>query len=67
MKAHYITENMEIYKKFCKKKKYCHSIILVNRRNYKINGEFLEKYLKLILKLRQVLSAVGISISFIKE
>ena len=60
--AHYITENRKIYKKYCKKKKYCDSIILVNRNDYKINGNFLEKYLSLILKLRQVLSSFGINI-----
>ena len=62
IKAHYITENRKIYTKYCKKKKYCDSIILVNHKNYKINGDFLEKYLTLILKLRQVLSSFGISI-----
>ena len=67
IKAHYITENKNIYKKFCKKKNYCDSIILVKHREYKINGDFLEKYLTLILKLRQVLSSLGISIFFINN
>ena len=64
IKAHYITENRKIYNKYCKKKKYCDSIILVNSKDYKINGGFLEKYLTLILKLRQVLSSFGISIYY---
>ena len=65
--AHYITENKTIYKIYCKKKKYCDSIIRVNPKNYKINGNFLEKYLTLILKLRQVITNNGVAISYINN
>ena len=67
LKAHYITQKRKIYKKYCKKKKYCHSIILVKNKKYKINGNFIEKYLTLILKLKQVISNAGVDINFINN
>ena len=67
LKAHYITQKRKIYKKYCKKKKYCHSIILVKSNNYKINGNFLENFLTLILKLRQVITNAGVDINFINN
>ena len=67
LNAHYLTENEEIYKKYCYDKKYCNLVILVNKMTYKINENFLEKYLTLILKLKQVLTSVGININFINN
>ena len=67
LNAHYITEKEEIYKKYCMNNKYCNLILLVNSQNYKINGDFLEKHFTLILKLRQVLSSVGVNINIINN
>lgn len=65
--AHYFTERKDIYEKYCKNYKFCDLIIPANARNYKINGDFLEKYFSLILKLKQVLSSVGINIDFVNN
>ena len=54
--VHYITEKIEIYNEYCNKFYYCNSIILVNKYNYVINGDFLEKYLTIFLKLKAVIS-----------
>ena len=48
MNAHYITLNNDIYNKYCSDKKNCWTII----REEFIDGDFLEKYLYLILKLK---------------
>ena len=56
MPAHYMTENLDIYKKYCYYNKYCNSIILVNRKSYEIKGYFLENYLTIILKLKAAIS-----------
>jgi CDP-glycerol glycerophosphotransferase (TagB/SpsB family) len=66
MPAHYITEKVDIYNEYCKNKK-DNSIILVNQENYIINGDFLEKYLTLFLKLKQVISGGGIFFNFINN
>ena len=65
--VHYITENKDIYNEFCHHQKICLSIILVNKENYKIDGDFLEKYLTLFLKLKQVISGGGIYFSFVNN
>ena len=65
--AHYMTEKKNIYKKYCQNKKYCKSIIKVNGDNYKINDEFLENHFNLILRLKQVISSVGVEINFINN
>jgi CDP-glycerol glycerophosphotransferase (TagB/SpsB family) len=52
----YLTENSEIYYKNCYQKSECFRIISVNKTNYRINGDFLEKYLFLFLKLKAVIS-----------
>ena len=54
--VHYLTEKKDIYNYFCDIKKKCLSIILVNKQNYIINGDFLENYLTLILKLKAVIT-----------
>ena len=43
--AHYFTENMDIYNEYCSTKSKFFDIIFINKNNYKINGDFLEKYL----------------------
>ena len=57
--VHYITEKNNIYLKYCKNKIKCLTIILVNKKNYIMNGDFLEKYLILFLRLKQVISGGG--------
>ena len=57
--AHYMTEKNNIYRKYCKNNIKCLSIILVNKKNYIMNGDFLEKYLTLFLRLKQVISGGG--------
>jgi hypothetical protein len=64
--VHYFTEKIDIYNEYCYKKFKCFDIIYANKNNYTINGNFLEKYLTLILKLKQVISGGGINI-FYKE
>ena len=50
--VHYMTKIENIYEKYCKNKSFCLTII----KETFINGDFLEKYLTLILKLKAVLS-----------
>jgi CDP-glycerol glycerophosphotransferase (TagB/SpsB family) len=50
--VHYITKIKNIYEKYCKNKSFCLTII----KDTFINGDFLENYLTLILKLKAVLS-----------
>lgn len=54
--VHYLTENTEIYNQFCYQNLKCLKIIPVNKKNYTINGDFLESYLSIILKLKAVVS-----------
>ena len=54
--VHYITEKKDIYEEYCGKKNKCITIIPVTKENYYNNGEFLEKYLSLFLKLKVVIS-----------
>ena len=65
--SHYLTEKKKIYKKYCKGKKVCDTVIYVNEKSYKINDEFLENHLTLILKLDKVISSVGVNITFINN
>ena len=65
--AHYITEREDIYDKYCYKDKKCNLVIPANKYTFKINGNFLEKHFTLILKLKQVLSSVGVNINFINN
>ena len=65
--SHYLTEKKKIYEKYCKGKKVCDSVIYVNEESYKINDEFLENHLTLILKLDKVISSVGVNITFINN
>lgn len=67
LSAHYYTEKDEIHDKFCKNKKYCNLIVHADEKNYKINGDFLEKHFSLIIKLKQVLSAQRVDINYINN
>ena len=64
--VHYITENIDIFNEFCVNQNKCNSIIYVNKNNYTINGEFIEKYFSLFLKLKQVIFGGGINFNYIK-
>ena len=55
--VHYITEHLDIYNKHCDINKQCFKIIFVDKKNYTMNGDFLENYLNLFLKLKVVVSA----------
>ena len=57
--VHYLTEKIDLYKIFCDNKKECSSIILVNSKNYTIDGNFLEKYLTMFLKLKAAISGAA--------
>ena len=54
--AHYLTQNADAYAKYCKLKSKCLTILPVFERKEIIDGNFLEKYLTLILKLKAVIS-----------
>ena len=54
--AHYYTQNSYIYNKYCHSNKKCLKIIPVIDNNEIINGDFIEKYLTLILKLKVVIT-----------
>jgi len=62
--AHYLTQNRDIYNKYCYLKKSCLSIIPVIS-NATIDGDFLEKYLNLFLKLKAAIT--GASFMFINN
>ena len=63
--VHYITENTEIYNRFCYQNKQCLKIIPVNKINYTINGDFLESYLNIFLKLKAVVSARALGFNYL--
>ena len=65
--VHYITEKYEIYQEYCNKKNKCLTILLVNKQNYTMNGDFIEKYLTLFLKLKKVISGGGIYFNYINN
>ena len=54
--VHYLTQKINIYNKYCSFKKKCLSIIKVINEDDIINGDFLEQYLTLFLKLKVVVS-----------
>ena len=53
--AHYMDENIDIYNQFCNKEKHCLKILPVINKKIFIDGDFLENYLELILKLKAVI------------
>ena len=56
MSAHYITEKKDIYNEYCGVNKHCKTIIPINIIQYYKYGDFVEKYLTLLLKLKAVIS-----------
>ena len=54
--VHYVTQRLDIYYKYCNHKEKCLKIILIDRKMYKSYGDFLEKYIYLLLKLKVVVS-----------
>ena len=56
LSAHYITEKPELNKLYCQNKDKCQTILPMNMASYFKFGEFVEKYLTLILKLKSVIS-----------
>ena len=64
-KVHYLTENSDIYNEYCNSNAKCLTVIKVNKDNFILNGDFIEKYLDLILKLKQVISNSGTYFNFI--
>ena len=58
--AHYMDEKIDIYNQFCSNETNCLKVIPIINKNTYIDGDFLEKYLDLILKLKAVI--VGESI-----
>ena len=65
--THYLTGKKELYNEYCFQKEKCLTIIYANNYNYTINGNFLEKYLTLLLKLKCVVSGGGININYINN
>ena len=65
--VHYITERLDIYKKYCGDLNNCTIIIKINKNNYYKYGDFLENYLSLILKLKVVLSCKERAFHFISR
>ena len=57
--VHYITEKKSIYNKYCNSTKKCLTILPVVKEFNPINGNFLEKYLTIFLKLKVVVSCRG--------
>lgn len=53
--AHYMTQKKNIYKQYCGNNDHCQKVI----NEIFINGDFLEKYLELILKLKATISGNG--------
>jgi len=54
--VYYITEKLDIYKKFCDKDEECLTIIPITKQNYYNYGDFIQKYLSLLLKLKAFIS-----------
>ena len=54
--VHYITEKLNIYKKYCENNTKCLKIIPITKHNYYNYGDFIQKYLTLLLKLKAFLS-----------
>ena len=57
LKAHYITMSWNIYRKFCLRSKKCKKDLEIIYGIRKIDGDVLEKYLELFLKLKVVIAA----------
>ena len=56
LSAHYITEKPQLQKMYCQNDPKCQTILFMNMKQYFKFGEFVEKYLTLILQLKSVVS-----------
>ena len=65
--VHYITEKKDIYKKYCEKESKCLKVIPITKSNYLNEGDFLQNYFGLILKLKAFISAKPWCINRIAE
>ena len=61
--VHYITEKIEIYQKFCNKKRKCLKVILITKENFFDYGDFLQNYLIIILKSKAFISGKPINLN----
>ena len=57
--VHYLTEDIIIYNEYCNEKEKCLIILPAKDKTKPINGDFLENYLTLFLKLKLVISGRG--------
>ena len=57
--VHYLTEDINIYNNYCNKREKCLTILHVINKKKPIDGDFLEKYFTLFLKLKLVVSGRG--------
>ena len=57
LKAHYLTMSWGIYSRFCKKNEKCLKNLRIIYGVKRIDGDILEKYLELFLKLKAVIAA----------
>jgi CDP-glycerol glycerophosphotransferase (TagB/SpsB family) len=55
MNAHYLDGKEFIYKKFCEHEKYCLKVLPIINKRIIIDGDFLENYLDIILRLKAVI------------
>ena len=65
--VHYITEKKDIYQKYCEKESKCLKVIPITKSNYLNEGDFLQNYFGLILKLKAFISAKPWCINSIAE
>ena len=56
LSAYYVTERNDIYKDYIDEKKEYLPVILIKNKQYEVNGDTLEKYLNLFLRLKAVVS-----------
>ena len=54
--AHYMDDKIDIYNKYCKYEKHCLKVIPLIKGTQFINGDFLEYYLDLVLRLKAVIA-----------
>ena len=57
LNAHYLTMDYNIFEQTCIKRMNCSNNLEIIYGSRKINGDFLEKYLELILRLKAVITA----------
>ena len=65
--AHYITNKKSINQQYCNNTKHCSTILNVDHFSYYFYGDFIEKYLTLILKLKAVVSCKESSFHYVSS